>query len=299
MTWLNYHHLLYFWTVFREGGVTEAAKKLRLATPTISLQLRALEEALGEKLFEKRGRRLALTEMGHVVFRYAEEIFALGRELQDAVRTRTTVRPARLFVGVANAVPKLVAYRVLEPALRLEPRVELAIVEDRPERLMAELASYSLDVVLTDAQQSTPSVRAYHHPLGESPVGIFGATRLAARFRRGFPASLDGAPFLVPTLQSSLRRALDAWFERSRVRPAFVGEFDDMALLKVFAAQGKGLFAAPTVISADLRARYGASLVGETSGVRERFYAVTLERRIQNPAVAALTSAARTRLFGD
>ena len=299
MTWLNYHHLLYFWTVFREGGVTEAARKLRLATPTISLQLRALEQALGEKLFEKRGRRLALTEMGHVVFRYAEEIFALGRELQDAVRTRSTVRPARLFVGVANAVPKLVAYRVLEPALRLEPRVELAVVEDRPERLVSELAAYHLDVVLTDAQLATPSVRAYHHPLGDSHVGIFGASRLAARYRRGFPASLDGAPFLVPTLQSSLRRALDAWFERSRVRPAFVGEFDDMALLKVFGAQGKGLFPAPTVIAADLRARYGASLVGEAAGVRERFYALTLERRIQNPAVAALTSAARTRLFGD
>lgn len=299
MAWLNYHHLLYFWTVFREGGVTEAAKKLRLATPTISLQLRALEESLGEKLFEKRGRRLALTEMGHVVFRYADEIFALGRELQDAVRTRTTVRPARLFVGVANAVPKLVAYRVLESALRLEPRVELAVVEDRPERLMAELASYALDVVLTDAQLHAPSVRAYHHPLGESPVGIFAAKRLAARFRRGFPKSLDGAPFLVPTLHSSLRRALDAWFERSQVRPAFVGEFDDMALLTVFGEQGEGLFAAPTVIADDLRARHGASLVGEADGVRERFFAITLERRIQNAAVAALTSAARTRLFGD
>jgi LysR family transcriptional activator of nhaA len=210
------------------------------------------------------------------------------------------VRPARLFVGVANAVPKLVAYRVLEPALELQPRVELVIVEDRPERLMAELASYALDLVLTDAQlASAPSVRAYHHPLGESPVGIFAAQRLAARYRRGFPGSLEGAPFLVPTPQSSMRRALDAWFERSRVRPGIVGEFDDMALLKVFGAQGKGLFAAPTVIASDLRARYGASLLGEAAGVRERFYAITLERRIQNPAVAALTSAARTRLFGE
>jgi LysR family transcriptional regulator, transcriptional activator of nhaA len=298
MDWLNYHHLLYFWTVAREGTVTRASETLRLAQPTVSAQLRALEESLGERLFVRSGRRLVLTEAGRVAYRYADEIFSLGREFLDAIRDRPTGRPMRLSVGVVDALGKLVAYRIIEPALALAGSVHLTCREDRPERLLGDLATHSLDLVLSDAPVPPGSgIRAFNHLLGECGVTVFAARRSAAAYRRRFPASLNGAPFLLPTEQAALGRALAQWFDAQGVRPRVVAEFDDSALLQVFGGAGHGLFAGPTVIEADIVRRFDVRPVGRIESVRERFYAISVARRITHPAVAAICAQARGDLF--
>ena len=299
MEWLNYHHLLYFWTVARTGGVSAASAELRLAQPTISGQLRLLEEHFGEKLFHRVGRRLELTDMGRLVYRYAEEIFMLGRELTDAVRGRPTGRPLRFAVGIADQVPKLIAYRLMEPALKLPEPVRLVCHEDKPERLLADLAVHALDLVLTDAPLNpTINVRAFSHLLGECGTTIFGAKALAGRYRRNFPRSIDGAPFLMPTDNTVLRRNLDQWFSQLDLRPQVVSEFEDSALLKAFGERGVGLFAAPTAIEAEVRRQYGVQIIGRVEQVRERFYAISVERRLKHPAVVAISEAAKEKLFG-
>lgn len=298
METLNYHHLLYFWVVAREGGLVAAGKVLRLSHPTISVQIHALEDRLGEKLLEKTGRRLTLTEMGKVVYRYAEEIFALGREMTEVVRGRTAGRPLRLDVGVADAVPKLVVRRLLQPALAMSEPVRLVCHEDSHERLLARLALHELDIVISDAPVPPGSgVRAFDHLLGETSVTFFGTRALARAYRRGFPKSLDGAPVLLPLDNLTLRRSLDKWFDRNGVRPRVVAEFEDSALLKVFGADGVGLIAAPTVVAEEVAAQYGVERLGEAEEVRERFYAISAGRRMKNPAAVAISSSARRDLF--
>ena len=299
MEWLNYHHLLYFWMMAREGSLARASAELRLAQSTISVQIRGLEESLGEKLFVRSGRRLVLTEMGRVVFRYAEEIFSLGRELRDAVKGRPVGRPLNLVVGVADVVPKLVARRLIAPALELPESVRLVCREDKPERLFAELALHNLDIVLADAPIG-PSihVRAFSHLLGECGVVFFGTAKLASAHRRNFPKSLDGAPVILPTENTTLRRSLDQWFAARGIRPRVVGEFEDSALLKVFGQRGMGLFPAPSIIANEVQRQYQVRPVGTLDGVRERFYAISAERKLKHPAVIAISAAARQKLFG-
>jgi LysR family transcriptional activator of nhaA len=298
MDWLNYHHLLYFWTVAREGGLVPAGKVLRLSHPTLSAQIHALEDRLGEKLFTRSGRSLALTEMGRVVFRYADEIFTLGREMVDAVGDRSTGQPLRLEVGVAEVVPKLVVRRLLQPALALPEPVRLVCREGSYERLFADLAVHTLDIVLSDSPvPAGSSVRAFSHLLGETGVSFFATPKLAAAHRRGFPRSLHGAPMLLPLEQVALRRSLNPWFEGHGIRPRVVGEFEDSALLAEFGADGAGIFAAPTVVEAEVVARLGVRLVGRVEEVRERYYALSVERRLKHPAVVAISDAARQALF--
>ncbi|MDZ4861896.1 MAG: transcriptional activator NhaR [Gemmatimonadota bacterium] len=298
MAWLNYHHLYYFWTVAREGSIARATQKLHLTQPTISAQLRALEDNLGEKLFHRTGRRLVLTEMGQVVYRYAEEIFTLGRELQDVIAGRPSGRPIRFSVGIADQVPKLLSHRLLAPALGLAEPVQLLCREGKPDRLFADLTTHSLDLVLTDAPLTADTkVRAFNHLLGETDVAVYGVASLAEKHRRGFPRSLDGAPFLLPTEGTALRRSLEEFFDRERIRPVIVAEFSDSALLKVFGMGGLGLFAVPTAIHDDVRRQYSVKALGTLDGVRESYYAVTIERRLRHPAVLAISEAARNRLF--
>lgn len=298
MDWLNYHHLLYFWTVAREGGLVPAGKVLRLSHPTLSAQIHALEERLGEKLFTRAGRKLALTEMGRVVYRYADEIFTLGREMVDAVKDRSTGQPLRLEVGIAEVVPKLVVRRLLQPALALPEPVRLVCREGSNDRLLAELAVHTLDIVISDAPvPSGSSVRAYSHLLGETGVSFFATKRLAEAHRRGFPGSLHGAPMLLPLEQVSLRRSLNPWFERHGIRPRVVGEFEDSALLQEFGGDGAGIFAAPTVVEPEVIGQFAVQLVGRVEEVRERFYAISVERRLKHPAVVAISDAARQALF--
>lgn len=297
MDWLNYHHLYYFWTVGREGGVLPASRVLRLAHPTISTQVKQLETSLGTPLFERRGRRLVLTETGRTVYRYAEEIFTLGRELVDHVKGAAE-GGLRLHVGVTEALPKLVVRQLLEPAFGLEERVRVVCREDHFDALLGELATHALHVVLADAPVPPGhGVRAFHHLLGETHVTFFAAPELAAELREGFPDSLDGAPMLLPTSASTLRRSVEHWLEGVGVRPDVVAEFDDTALLKVFGGDGFGVFPAPSVVADDVVERYGVEAVGVAPGVVERFYAITPERRFPNPAVAAICAAAREQLF--
>ncbi len=299
MEWLNYHHLLYFWTVVREGTVARAGERLSLAQPTISGQLRTLESVLGEKLFTRSGRHLVPTDTGRLVYRYADEIFSIGRELMETLKGRPSGRPLRLTIGVADAVPKLIAYRLLQPALALPEPVHLVCREDKPDRLLAELAVHAIDVVLTDAPIA-PSVRvrAYSHLLGECGLSFFGVPALASRYRKGFPKSLDRAPMLLPTDNTALRHSLDEWFEATKIHPVVIGEFEDSALLKVFGQAGRALFPAPTVIEREVRKQYQVALVGRADNVRARFYAVSVERRLKHPAVVAIADAAREKLFG-
>jgi LysR family transcriptional activator of nhaA len=296
MEWLNYHHLLYFYTVAREGSVTKAAEALRLAQPTLSGQIRKLEEFLGEKLFAREGRNLKLTETGQFVFRYAEEIFSTGEEMLDALRGRPTNRPAKLLVGVADVVPKLISYRLLQTALEFEDPVRLVLHEGKADDLISELSTQRYDMVLTDVplNPQTVRVRAYNHPLGSSGVTFFAAPTLARRYRRNFPASLDGAPMLMPTPNAALRHSLDRWLETLDIRPSIVAEIEDTALMKVFGQHATGVFAAPSVVAGDVCESHGVQVVGETEEVREHFYAITVERRIMHPAVAAIADAART-----
>jgi LysR family transcriptional regulator, transcriptional activator of nhaA len=296
--WLNYHHLLYFWLVAKEGGLAPASEQLKLAQSTVSGQIRSLEQSLGEKLFVRTGRRLALTEIGRVVYRYADEIFSTGRELQDVLRGQAAGRPQTLVVGIADVVPKRVARALLDPALHLESPVRLVCREDRPERLLAALAVHELDVVLTDAPvPANVRVKAFNHELGECGVTFLAAGALARAHRVNFPASLDGAPVLLPTDNTSLRRSLDHWFDARGLRPNVVGEFEDSALLMAFGQTGLGIFPVPAVIAREVRAREGVETVGEAAGVRERYYAVSVERRLKHPAVLAVSQAAKKTLF--
>ena len=297
MEWLNYHHLLYFWTVVNEGGIVPAGKVLRLSHPAISSQLRKLEESLGEPLFDRSGRRLELTETGRVVHRYADEIFKMGGELLDTVKGRQGDSRVRLRVGVTSMLPKLVVRRLLQPAMCLPQPVHLVLTEDRHERLLAGLALHELDVVLADAPVPPAStVRAYNHLLGESPIAFFATPAMAGPLREGFPASLDGAPLLMPTHGTALRRSLDRWFDGLGLRPRVVAEIQDSAVLKVFGAEGLGVFPAPGVVREAVEAQYAVAFVGETAEATERFYAITVDRKIKNPAVVAISRLAKDAL---
>jgi len=296
---LNYQHLLYFWHVVRTGSLTRACEELALSAPTISAQLRTLEARLGEKLLARSGRTLVPTEVGRLVYGYAEEIFGLGQELLEALEHRPSARPLRLVVGIDDVLPKEIAYRMLEPALRLDRPVRIVCREGTLERLVADLAVHEVDVVLSDAAV-TPSlnIRAYSHSLGACEVSWMATPTLAKTLRRGFPGSLDGAPVLLPTNDTAIRRALDQWLDKHEVRPLMVGEFEDYALLREFARGGHGFAPVPSVLEEQFRRQDGFARVGVARGVRTEFYAISVERKIKHPATAAMTENARTMLHG-
>ena len=298
MLWINYHHLYYFWKVAQKGSLTAASKELRLAHPTISAQLKTLEHNLGQKLFQKVGRNLALTETGQLVYRYANDIFGLGEELIGALEGRPP-DGGRLFrVGVTDILPKPVAYRFLEPALRL-PGVRCVCHEGKPSPLMESLAVHELDLVLSDFPMGPQfTLNAFNHLLGETTLTIFGAASLARRYRKGFPKSLDGAPFLLQTDNTSLRRLLNQWFAGQQIRPTVVAEFEDNELLKEHGQRGGGLFAASTVMEEHTLEHYKVKLLGRIETARIRFYAISPEKRVTNPAVAAIIRAAHEEIFG-
>jgi LysR family transcriptional activator of nhaA len=296
--WLNYHHLLYFWTVAREGGLLPAARKLRVTHSTVGAQVHALENALGEKLLVRSGRTLAPTEMGKVVLRYADAIFELGREMIDTVRGRPTGGSMRLAVGIVDVLPKLVAQRVLEPVQQIGQPVRIVCHEDRLDRLLADLGAHDLDVVLSDARPPPSSpIRVFAHELGSSEVSLFAAPALATSIGRSIPAALDGAPMLLPTEGTTLRRSLEEWFRRSGIRPRVVAEVEDSALLKAFGRAGMGVFPAPSVVRDDVCRQYGVREIGKAKGVAEHFFAITTERRLPHPAVRVITERAPTELF--
>ncbi len=299
MDWLNYHHLLYFWKVAAEGSIARASEELRLAPPTISAQIRSLEEALGEQLFHRTGRRMVLTEVGQTVFSYSEEIFALGQELMNVVRRRPAGGgPLRLNVGISDAVAKLVVREILKPAFALPQSVHVICREGADARLLAELAAYRLDIVLADKPASgAVHVKTFDHQLGECGLTFFAAPQLAAELAPEFPSSLDGAPAMLPTRNTAMRRSLERWFDSIDVIPRVVAEFEDTALLMVFAADELGFFAVPSVIEEEIERLYDVSPIGQTNDCREQFFAISAERKLKHPAVVAITEAARSELF--
>ena len=294
--WLNYHHLLYFWTVVHEGSVSAASRKLSVAQPTVSEQLKQLERALGAELFHRRGGRLQLTDDGTHVFRYADEIFALGRALTDSLTRRQVARRSRVVVGVADVVPKLTVAKLLAPALEQDPALHLICHEDRHEKLIADLALFELDLVLTDAPvRPSSNFSGFTRLLSDSGIALFAEPSLAKRLREHFPASLANVPLLLPLEHTGLRVSLTRWFEAHHVQPRIRGEFQDSALAAVFAREYHGVLAAPTDTAEQMRAHYRLALVAELEGVRERFYAVTPERKVAHPAVRAIVGNARVR----
>ena len=298
MSWLNYHHLLYFWTVARAGSIARAGEELHLAQPTTSSQLKLLEEALGHKLFERQGRKLVLTDVGRTVMRYADEIFRLGNELKNIVSGMPTGQQLRLNVGVLDVIPKLVAEQLLKPALDAGPSLRIICREGSLPQLLASLALHELDVVLADAPSSEPvSVRSFNHLLGKSGVSFFAAGKLV-QLKKDFPRSLDGAPMLLPSDESSVRRSLELWFERQGLRPLIAGDFDDSALLQAFGQRGHGVFAMPTAIEAEVERQFNCSIIGRTDEIETCFYAITVERKLRHPAVVAIAEAARSQIFG-
>lgn len=300
MQWLNYHHLLYFWTVAREGSIARACEKLYVAQPTISGQLRQLERTIGDKLYTHVGKELRLTETGKLVFEYAEDIFNTGQELMDALRGGRVGRPLQLAVGVPDFMPKLVVYRLLEPVFGLPERVQIVCREGKLEDLLADLALYRLDVVLADSQiGSHVKIRAFNHFLGECHVSFVAPPRFSRRFKNGFPRSLDGAPLLLPTENTLLRSLLDQWFHEQRIEPDVIGEFEDSALLKTFAAAGVGIAPVPAASVKDVDRQYGLKWIGNAGEMKARFYAISVERKVKHPAVIAIAENAQIVLADD
>ena len=299
MEWLNYHHLHYFWTVAEEGSIAAASRKLGVGRPSISSQLKSLETSLGTPLLERRGRYVDLTPTGRLVHAYAQEIFQTGREMLAAVRGQPARRNVQLRIGIADVMAKLVAFQMLSPVLDFDEALALECREDQPDRLFAALALHEIDLVLSDtALPSGLDVRAYNHEMGVSTISWFAAPKLARRVKKNYPASLEGTPFLLPGRGSVVRRALDRWFESEDLQPLVVAEFEDSALLKVFGQAGRGLFPAPTVVARQVESQYGVKAVAELPSVKERFFAITNQRRISHPAIAHLVQQAKGSLFG-
>ncbi|MDJ0926688.1 MAG: transcriptional activator NhaR [Gammaproteobacteria bacterium] len=298
MRHLNYNHLLYFWTVAREGSIARASEVLHLTPQTISGQLKLLEESVGEALFQRVGRGLVLSDAGHVVNQYADEIFTLGAELAQRVRSKEPGMPVAFNVGIVSSIPKLIAYRILAPALSLPDPIRIVCQEGDLEHLLGELAVHRLDLVLSDRAIPTGlSVKAYNHLLGESNIALFAQRRMAARYARRFPDSLDDAPMLLPVITSALRRSLDDWFDSVGVGPRVVAEFDDSALLKAFGEAGSGIFPAPSAIATEVEHMYHARIVGLAGDVKDAFFAISPERKLKHPAVVQITESARSALF--
>ncbi len=293
---LNYRHLMYFWAVAKEGSITRAAERLGLSAQTISTQLGQLERQLGQALFAPQGRSLALTDAGRVALAHAEQIFQWGEKLRQALAEGRGTRP-RFAVGITDAVPKLVVFRLLEDVLRPPLAMRLECVEADLDHLLGELALNRLDMVVAD--RSAPqraNLRLHSHLLGTADIALYGSAALRRAHAAGFPGSLQGAPLLLPTRSDPLRTAIDGWFEAHGLRPEIVGEFGDSALLKTFGRTGLGLFPAPAVMEEDLRAQYGAHRVGVLDGVKESWYAISAQRRVQHPAVAVVQSGSGERL---
>jgi LysR family transcriptional regulator, transcriptional activator of nhaA len=298
--WLNYHHLRYFWTVARKGGVRKAAEELHVSQPSISAQLRLLEESLGQKLFRRSGRNLVLTETGQLVLDYADEIFSAGRELMNAVKQRPGKHPVRVNIGLTDAFPKLIAFQILRAAFRSEAAVHMICREGEIGPLVNHLQSHRLDIVLADEPASSAlKAKTFNHRLGRSGVTFCAIPSLAAKLRRNFPQSLDGAPALLPTQNMGMRAALETWFDSKAIRPRLVGEFEDSALMEVCSTGGRGFTAVHTVVDRAALKHFGLRVIARVDECGTDFYAITAERRVKHPAAVAITQHAYSSVFAE
>ena len=297
---LNYKQLHYFWAVAKAGSIVRASERLHLTPQTLSGQIGLLEEALGVALFLRVGRRLELTETGQLALSYADEVFQIGSELEEALRSRPESRSIQFRVGIDDAVPKSIAYRLLIPAMELAEPVRIVCREDKLARLLVELAIQRLDLILADRPMPAgTNVKGYSHKLGECGITFFAEPRLATQFSEKWPDILDVAPLLIPGKEAAVRSPLMRWFDIHQIRPHIVGEFDDSALMQAFGQAGTGIFIAPSVMADEVRRAHGVIVIGETDEVTEQFYAISMERRLTHPAVVAINDAAQKELFGN
>ena len=295
---LNFRHLHYFWVVAKEGSITRAAERLGLAVQTVSAQLSQLEKSIGKSLFKPQGRRLVLTETGNLALRYADQIFLLGEQLQDALSTSEVEPVMRLTVGISDSLPKLIASRLLEAALALPQRVRLICYEEQFESLLGKLSVHKLDVMLTDRPVPPgSSLRVFSHLLVETQTSLFGLPALAEKYGPDFPGSLNGAPLLLPTRNNAIRSRIDFWLEDHDLHPDLIGEFDDNALLHTFGRAGRGLFPAPSVLADDVFEQFGAVSVGPMTEVTEQIYAISNDRKMKHPGIEAILTAMHSDVF--
>ena len=297
---MNFKHLYYFWVTAKAGGVMRAGEQLHTTPQTLSGQIHLLEERLGRKLFQKSGRNLELTEDGRLALGYADQIFALGADLETAVRqAQGGKRILEFRVGVADSVTKSIAYHLLEPALDLAEPVRVICHEGKFPDLLAQLALHRLDLVIADEPMSKRiSVKAFNHSLGRTSMSFFCVPELRSKLKGEFPQCLNDVPMLIQGSQASIRQQLEGWLTRYDIHPRVIGEFDDGALMNAFGRQGRGVFMAPTVMEDETMAQFGVEVIGRTDELVEEFYAVSVERRITHPCVVAITDAARGQLFG-
>ncbi len=296
---LNYQHLYYFWMVAKHGSISAACEVLHLAQPTVSAQLINFQESLGIILLRKKGRKLELTDAGQTVYHYAEEIFSIGRELSQVLKNEQSQYSMRLNLGMADALPKLIAYRLIQPLLQLPEKVHIQCFENKSDHLLSEISLHHLDIVLSDAPADLGSHKSIiNHFLGESGIAVFTTSSKAFQYRVNFPDSMNNAPFLLPTSNTALRRSLNQWFEQKGVKPDIQAEIEDSALLKTCGSAGMGLFFAPTVVANEIQHQYGVKMISQIDGISERFYAITAQRKIKNPAVKIILDNAKQRLFG-
>jgi LysR family transcriptional activator of nhaA len=297
MDWLNYHHLFYFSVIAQEGGIAAAARKLRLTHSTLSAQLRALEEHFGTPLFERRGRRLVPTAFGAEAAGYATDIFRLGRELNEVARGRASPARERLRIGLVASLPKTLTHHLLAPAIDRTERGAVVIRQDSAHVLVDLLITGRLHLVLADhVPPAPPGTRIHAHLLGQTEVLLYARPRLARKASENFPASLSGVPFVLPPTEVPLRRSLDAWFVQHDLRVTVKTEVEDAGLLRVFGSEGRGVFPVRAALRAEVEDLHDVTLCGACSGVRERYYALTTDRRIEHPALKALVEAARKDL---
>ncbi len=298
MEWQNYNHLFYFYLVATEGGISRAAEKMRLSQSTISFQIKCLEKNIGEKLFEKVGRNIRLTESGKIALKYCEEIFLLGKEMKETLRGKPSGRNLNLIVGITNSLPKLIAHQLIEPAFRKIEFLYLVSKEDHFNNLIDSLIKHEIDLVLSEIPLPPNfPMKAFNHLLGECGVSFFCSKKIRKNYSSKFPKCLHQAPFLLPGKMNLLRKNLEQWFEEKKIYPQFTAEFDDSALMKVFGQSSKGFFAAPSVLEREIINQYDLVLVGKTKEINEKFYAITMDRKIKHPGVLAITESAREKLF--
>lgn len=296
---MNFKHLHYFWVTAKAGGIMRAGEQLHTTPQTLSGQIKLLEDWLGRKLFQKSGRNLELTEDGRLALGYADQIFTLGAELENAVRLpRGTNRVLDFKVGVADSVTKSLAYRLLEPALTLDEPVRMICSEGKFPDLLAKLALNQLDLVIADEPMSKRmSVKAFNHELGSTPMSFFCAPTLRKTLQGDFPECLNDAPVLIQGAQASVRQQWEGWLSRHQLHPRTIGEFDDGALMTAFGRKGRGVFMAPSVMETDIVEQFGVEVIGRSDELVEEFFAVSVERRITHPCVVAITKTARGQLF--
>jgi LysR family transcriptional activator of nhaA len=295
---MNYKHLNYFWTVAHEGSIAKASEKLHITPQTISGQLSLLEKRMGNELFERDGRGLRLTETGRLVLRYADEIFELGKELNDVLRGVPAIGPSEFIVSSASALPKAIVYKMIEPALRIDQDINLTSLEGPIESILADLAIHKVDLVLSDKPVTGAlNIKAYNHKLGESGLTFFASPLLAEKYKDNFPHSLNNAPLLLPTKQNEIRQLFDHWLSEKNIYPIIRGQFDDSALMKAFGQAGMGIFFMPSIIADDVCRAFNVKVIGETNEVKQQFYAISAERKVRHPAVAAICDAAKLLLL--